>query len=89
MEKELDLTYSTKENFEIIKEETKKLFGITDSFPIGNMINLLLLGWFGILPVVAIQIYLSLKHEEFTRPIMSERKFTRNYSYELSLYTNP
>ena len=47
-----------------------KLFGITDSFPIGNMINLLLLGWFGILPVVAIQIYLSLKHEEFTRPIM-------------------
>ena len=30
MEKELDLTYSTKENFEIIKEETKKLFGITE-----------------------------------------------------------
>lgn len=30
MNKELDLTYSTKENFEIIKEETKKLFGITE-----------------------------------------------------------
>lgn len=30
MEKELDLTYSTEENFEIIKEETKKLFGITE-----------------------------------------------------------
>ena len=47
-----------------------KLFGITDPYPIGNMINLLLMGWIGVLPLVSIQTYLSLKHEEFTKPIM-------------------
>ncbi|MBU3174378.1 ABC transporter permease [Clostridium estertheticum] len=47
-----------------------KLFGITGSFPISKMLELLILGWVGILPLIAIQIHLSLKYEDFTKPIM-------------------
>ena len=46
-----------------------KILGITDTFPIVKISKLLLIGWLGILPLIAIQVSLSLKYEEFTKPI--------------------
>ncbi|WPC42205.1 ABC transporter permease [Clostridium sp. JS66] len=47
-----------------------KLYGITDPFPIRRIINILFFGWIGALPLISVQMYLSLKYEEFTKSIM-------------------